>query len=148
MQHTSDDDDDDVDIWFRYFVTTRRLLRNAVEGTNFHADATYKMVFHGYPLIIVGVTDLERRFHLIGMTLTTNERAGDYEFTFKCIKSTVEALYKKNIEPKALICDGAKAILNGFKNAFPDTAGTMIMCWFHVVLNFSKVKLNDEGNRN
>lgn len=147
IEHTNQLDEYDT-IWFRYFVTTRRLLRIAIDAQNFHADATYKLTFHGYPLIIVGTTDMERRFHLFGMTLTTNETTGDFEFSFKCVKNTVEKLYNKRIQPKALICDGAKAIRNGFKNAFPDDASTMIMCWFHVVLNFSKIKLNDEKNRN
>lgn len=119
----------------------------AIEAENFHADATYKLVFHGYRLIIVGTTDMERRFHLFGITFTTNERAADYEFTFKCVKNAVDALYKVKIQPKVLICNGAKAIRNGCQAASPDDELTVIMCWFHVVLNFSKIKLNDEGNR-
>lgn len=57
--------------WFRYFVSTKRLLKNAINADILHADGTYKLNVQGYPVLVIGSTDAMRRFHLIGNYLIT-----------------------------------------------------------------------------
>lgn len=59
--------------WFRYFVSTKRLLNNCAEADNLQADGTYKLLIQNYP-IVEGKTDIMRHFHLVGIALTTSEK--------------------------------------------------------------------------
>lgn len=43
---------------FHLFLSTPRLLRNANDAKNIHADATYKVTTENLPLIAVGCTDM------------------------------------------------------------------------------------------
>lgn len=47
----------------RFVVSTKRLLRNAIGCHHVHADATYKLVWQGFPVLVLGTTDNDRKFH-------------------------------------------------------------------------------------
>lgn len=134
--------------YFRYFVTTKRLLRNAEKATNIHADGTYKVSQEKLPLIVVGSTDMTRRFHLIGLTITSNETALDYEFTFKSVQIGIQKITKTAIMPAALICDADSAIHKGFRDTFNDDSIKIIMCYAHVMDNVQgRYKYNEQENK-
>lgn len=46
---------------FKCFVTSRILLKSAVGADKVHCDATYKIVREGYPILVVGTSDLYKR---------------------------------------------------------------------------------------
>lgn len=68
-------------------------------------------------LIVVGSTDMSKRFHLIGFTVTSNETALDYEFTFRSILLGVHKITGQQFKPSVLMSNADPAIHNGFKNA-------------------------------
>ncbi|CAF4641731.1 unnamed protein product [Rotaria sp. Silwood2] len=70
------------------------------------SDATYKLVWQGFPVLIIGTTDLNKAFHPFGL-----------------------AIYL--LKPTALICDAADSIKNGLKNVFGNSYN-QIMCWAHM----------------
>ncbi|CAF2025799.1 unnamed protein product [Rotaria magnacalcarata] len=71
------EDDDDVNVnKCRFFITTKRLLQIAARSKKTHADATYKLVWQGFPILIAGTTDLDRHFHSFVMTVCSNEKTG------------------------------------------------------------------------
>ena len=58
------DDYDDVN--FRFMVSSKILLKLALkEELIIHADATYKLIWQGFPVLLVGTTDRDRKFHLL-----------------------------------------------------------------------------------
>lgn len=59
-------DDDNDENWFRFFISTKRLLENAIKSDFLQADRTYKIFYYGYPLLVVGTSDKSKKFHLIG----------------------------------------------------------------------------------
>lgn len=132
--------------WFRYLVSTKRMLRIAINAKNIHADSTYKICVQGYPLIVVGATDFGGHFHLLGLMLATNETGDDFRSMFRALEDAVANVHEQNMEPGGLISDGAGAIHIGFKDTFGEGL-KIIMCWFHVMQNFNKYKLNDAANR-
>jgi hypothetical protein len=69
-------DDEGVDghAGTRFFVSTRRLLTTAPTSVNIHADATYKLFWQGFPILIDGTTDLDHHFHPFEMAVCTNEK--------------------------------------------------------------------------
>lgn len=70
---------------FQYVFSTKRLLRNASNCKNICVDATYKVLFNGYPLQIMGSIDANRRFHLLAASLCVSETTKDFEFFFEGI---------------------------------------------------------------
>ena len=117
----------------RLFLITKRLLRIATKlSSHVCADATYKLIWQGYPVLIVGATDREKKFHPFGMAVTTTEDHNDFKFIFHSLKKAVELVaHPFEYNPSILIADASGAITNGFKNVF--TMSNRIMCWAHMI---------------
>lgn len=125
------DDKNPTDIKFRFFVSTKKLLSHAINARKMHADATYKLIWQGFPVFLVGMTDMRRKFHPFGIGVATNETIDDFEFMFKSIKDIVFELFGTAPNPNALISDAATSIRNGFEKVFGQNK-TIIMCWAHM----------------
>lgn len=109
--------------------STRRLLSLCTKSVLVQTDATYKLVWQGYPVLLVGTSDAAKKFHPYAAAVTKGETAQDFEFLFR-------ALHEVNLEwaPSILLADGSEAITNGFHAVFgpPDVR---LMCNFHVIKN-------------
>lgn len=84
------DKDQNVENWFRVFISTKRLLRLGTLADNIHADGTYKMNIEGFPLLVVGASDVGGRFNLFDLMLSSRETSEDYEFMFRSLRHGVE----------------------------------------------------------
>lgn len=100
-----------------------------------HADGTYKLNWQGFPVLLVGTTDMHRKFHTFGVAVSTHERAVDFEFIFNAVKISLRNLFDEKLEPKILICDAAHSIHNGFRKVFGQDK-LVIMCWAHMRMAF------------
>ena len=62
-------------------LTSPRLLRNInlvkEPGACFTFDCTYKIVKYNFPLAVLGVTDIRRKFHPIAYMFTSHEMVHD-----------------------------------------------------------------------
>ena len=127
-----DEEDEDEGNKFRFFVTTKRLLFNATISKRIHTDATYKLIWQGFPCLIIGTTDMIKQFHPYGFAVCSNEKEEDFKFIFMCIRDGVHDLnLKMNEQDLVLIADGSDAIRNAFSDVFgPDHS--MAMCWYHM----------------
>ncbi|RNA32158.1 hypothetical protein BpHYR1_024800, partial [Brachionus plicatilis] len=118
----------------RIFLTTMKLLSLVEEDVEMLAtDSTYKLVWNGYKVLLVGSCDREKKFHPFGIAVTMCEKNQDFEFLFYALKETVKKLFERHIQPTVLLADGAEAIHNGFAKVF--TLEKRIMCWAHVKRN-------------
>lgn len=52
---------------FKFLLSTKRLLLGALNTQFICADATYKLNWQGYPLLVVGNTDQDRHFHNVAV---------------------------------------------------------------------------------
>ncbi|CAF4168170.1 unnamed protein product [Rotaria sordida] len=128
------EDDEDIEEdgnKFRIFISSVRLLNIASMSSHFHADATYKLVWQGFPVLIVGTTDFNKAFHPFGLAVCSNEKTKDFEFIFNSIQVGMQKINKDLLKPTALISDAAGAIKNGFTNIF-GSSYNQIMCWAHM----------------
>lgn len=133
--------------YFRFFITTRRLLQIAAKAKNIHADATYKVTAEKLPLLVVGSTDMKKTFHLIGLVISSHETTAAYEFIFKSLRIGIQKIDQTEIEPNHLISDADPAIHAGFKLVF-DPSIRIIMCFPHVMGNVQrKYAFNDQNNK-
>ncbi|CAF3947109.1 unnamed protein product, partial [Rotaria sp. Silwood1] len=90
--------------------------------------------WQGFPVLIIGTTDLNKAFHPFGLAICSNEKTKDFEFIFNCIQIGLQRINKDLLKPTALICDAADSIKNGFKNVFGNSYN-QIMCWAHMKRN-------------
>ena len=95
------------------------------------ADATYKIIWNGFPIFIIGTTDLRRKFHPISAYVCSNETTEDFTLIFTNVKVTISRVLAWNYSSEILIADGAEQITNGFTNSFGNQL-IRVMCWAHV----------------
>ena len=95
------------------------------------ADATYKLIQHGYPVLVVGTTDRDKKFHPFGVAMCCNETEDAFKFIFKSIKDCVQEIYQYDYQPTILVADAAEAITNGFTSVFLELL-FRVMCWFQM----------------
>lgn len=74
---------------FRFFISSKLLLKSAINVQKIHTDATYKLVWQGYPILQIGTTDLYRKYHPFGLAVCTHETHGEVKFIFGSLKKTV-----------------------------------------------------------
>ena len=132
---------------FRFFITTRRLIELSSNfKTVLQTDGTYKLLWQGFPVLLIGSSDANKVFHCVGIAVTTRERQNDYAFLFKSLQLAREKLNLPKIPQSVnLMADAAGAITNGYRLA--GFTGIRGMCWFHVTkaLKSKLAKLkNDE----
>ena len=72
---------------FRFSISTYNLLKLAKENDKFLCtDATYKLIYQGFPVLLVGHVDLNRQFHPSCIAVTSGETCEDFSFIFNSIK--------------------------------------------------------------
>lgn len=128
------EDKDKLD--FRFFVSTKLLLQQAIGANKIHTDATYKINWQGFPVLVIGTTDLHRSFHPIGVAVCTTEQQKDFKFIFASVKQALNNIFSAEFKPKYLVADAAKAIHNAGVEVFGDIL-LVIMCWYHMRKNVS-----------
>jgi len=115
---------------FRIFISSKRLLKLSSNAKIIQADSTYKVMWKGFPVIIIGFSDSNNVFHPIGMAITSEEKTADYQFVFHGLQYGLARLEIEKLENVTLLADNAKAITRGFRYIFGDTKRSM--CWFHM----------------
>jgi hypothetical protein len=132
-----EDENEDFGLYFRFFVSTKRLLKIAIDKKHITTDATYKLLWLGFPVIIVGTTCKNNNFHPYGIGLSSNEKTKDFKLMFESVKEGVKILGAE-IKPHILQADAASAISRGFEQAFEykdESEYTRLNCWSHVNRN-------------
>lgn len=131
---------------FAFAVSTLRLLHNTMNRENVCTDGTYKFMWQGFPLIVIGFLDRTQRFHVICIAVTARETIAEYSFVFKAVKDSVHKHTGGVFHPKVLISDAAPAIRNAFY-ATLESAEQNVVCYIHVQRNISKRPYNSKSNK-
>lgn len=125
-----------ADKTFCFVVSSVRLLAQASEQ---------KIVWQGFPLIVIGFIDRMKHVHLIAMCLTSNEREAEYKFAFSSVKMGVEMHSKKAFAPDLLISDSAAAIRNGVFAVYGRKSN--VICSVHLFRNLRQQKFLNKTNK-
>ena len=122
----------------RVFFTTKRLLSIAtINKRHLCTDATYKLIWQGFPVLIVGTTDKDKKFHPFGTAVCTFEDENDFAFIFNSVKDLLKETLTIDYKPSILVADASSAITNGFEQAFGPFP-CRVVCWAHVIRNVDK----------
>lgn len=133
-------------LWFRFVLTTRQLLEKLSNAKTICIDATYKLNWQGFPLMVLGTVDRSKRFHPFVYACCTNERTTDYAFIFESVKCAIKKHFNKEFEPEVMIADGAESIRNAYYLVFTK-ALLDVMCFAHVLRNCLKRPFSAKKNK-
>ncbi|KAF0295052.1 hypothetical protein FJT64_007364 [Amphibalanus amphitrite] len=111
-------------------MSTKRLLANAAQSEVVHLDATYKLTWNGFPVIIAGVSDQARQFFPVVFGVMQAETSEEYGLLLNKMKTAVEEVSGKTFEPRIVVADCADAITTAISQVFPEAKRGH--CWFHV----------------
>ena len=134
---------------FAAFITSKNLELNlikqlSVERICLAADGTYKLNENGHPTIVIGLCDVQRKFHLSkflsffvvvilnlgGFGIVTEESKWSYEKIFSFHKKFMEKCFLDiSFNPRFLMADGALYIRAAAKMIWPNIIPTL--CSFH-----------------
>jgi len=119
---------------FQLAFSSVNMLRNVENRDLFHMDATYRILKLCYPVSVIGVSDVNRKFFPIAIMITSHETEEDYlNFFTSFIKITSQLNLK--FDPKYIVIDACKALAKAIKKCFPNCK--IIMCYFHLTYNVS-----------
>lgn len=131
---------------FRFCLSTPRLLEKFIGLKTICIDATYKLNWNGFPLVVLGTVDREKKFHPLVYACMSHETTEDYTFVFETMKNVIENLFEESFEPEKLIADGAMPIRNAFFNVY-ESAKMDVMCFAHVIRNIRKRPFTMQNNK-
>ncbi|PVU84876.1 hypothetical protein BB559_007322 [Furculomyces boomerangus] len=106
---------DDIKI----LVTSKHLMSLTKHPKMLHIDATYRLIDLGYPVIVVGITDANGMFILIGIAIVSNESADTYFWVMDSLRQEIE---NKGgfLNPYHIIGDSAPSITNAIQKFNPN----------------------------
>lgn len=116
----------------KMFVSSKRLLNNMNRSQMIQIDATYKLIWQGFSVFVVGTSDKNQVFHPVGLGVCNDKMASDYEFIFKSLKK-----YNLNWNPSILLANSSAAITQGFTNVF-GAPKTRLVCFVHLLKSIDK----------
>lgn len=119
----------------RILISNEILLLNCKDAQNFHVDGTYRLIDIGYPVIILGVTDNNGSFYLMGIGICEDESATSYVWCVNVIKRNYNKL-NSVFNPANIVADAAPQITKMQEECFPEALRTT--CWAHVWRNINK----------
>ena len=118
---------DSVDSSFVIVLSTIRMSTHDVGGI-IYSDATYKCTWNNFPVIMMGYSDKNRRFHPIIVAILSHETHKQFHFIFKTWKNVNPAL-----DIKYLMSDAAEASFNDTKQIYPEARRLMCYAYFYRV---------------
>ena len=86
---------------------TTRLLYMTSNSRPLEIDETYKLIYEGYPVTVVGQSDGDRVFHIRAIGVSTNSTEEVRSFFMSSWKS-----YNPSFQPSAYLGDAAEAFAN------------------------------------
>ena len=88
-------DDDHFNLCF----SSKDLISVASKARMFHLDCTYKILKYMYPLLVFGVTNLQRQFIPVAFMITSHETTNDFTFFFEAFNTVVQNLFEHTFQP-------------------------------------------------
>ncbi|KAE9333223.1 hypothetical protein PR003_g14125 [Phytophthora rubi] len=133
-------------------LSTKALMLRLLVPTDsfiFHLDATYKMNQCDYSVLVIGLSDRSRRFHLVALFIISQETQPVFEAALLSLRRLYYWVTQKNLVVQYAMADGDRAQCNALAAVFGDNPGyRFLMCFFHVMKKVQEhVKLFSSGTQ-
>ncbi|DBA00968.1 TPA: hypothetical protein N0F65_006229 [Lagenidium giganteum] len=120
-------------------ASTQKLLQvmdRPSESFVFHIDATYKLNQVGYRVVVCGVSDGGRSFHLAAIFVISQQTEEIFTIVLEQLARMFEMTTNKSLKRTYVMGDADQAQHNALQAVFPDC--TKLMCFYHVAANVDK----------
>ncbi|KAE8979596.1 hypothetical protein PR001_g24508 [Phytophthora rubi] len=118
-------------------TTTKRLLFRMDRPSNsfiHHLDATFKLNQVDYPVVVCGISDRCRSFHLVALFISSQRTECQYVECLKALRNVYARVTGKSLVVSTVMGDADKAQFNAFTIVFgPDNNYIYLMCFYHLV---------------
>ena len=113
-----------------------KQFQNIKNEAMLHVDCTYKITKEAYPLLVVGVSDISRLFHLLGVFFVS-------QTTEIIIKYYIDSLFDAvnlnftclaDWKPSFTMTDSDPALINALRSRFGEST-KYLNCYFHLKKN-------------
>ncbi|KAI6242266.1 hypothetical protein M3Y99_00240400 [Aphelenchoides fujianensis] len=128
---------DDQTERFMIVWSTPKLIAVQRNSDLLATDATYKLCWHGCPVIMAGTVDVKRAFHPTFLAVSSNEDEEAFTAFFRTINDATGRA------PTHLLADAAPAITNAMSAVWEECV--RLMCWAHVVKAIDKKLPKKDG---
>ncbi|KAF4759075.1 hypothetical protein FOZ63_022567, partial [Perkinsus olseni] len=122
-----------VDGSFQAIYSTRRCVEASRKAVMMSTDATYKVNFHGFPVLTLAMVDYHNHTFPIALAICGNEKIDDYRELFLSTDVGAAKMGLPSHSPSFIMADGAPAITRAAGQVFP--AAGRAMCWYHMKKN-------------
>jgi len=99
-------------------------------------DGTYKLLWNGFPFLVLGLNDILHQFHPVAFLFTSKEDEISYDFLIQAVKQQVNYLFRFSFSCNFAVSDNSNEIFNSVLKNFPDC--TVVNCYAHMCRNVSK----------
>ncbi|EGZ25570.1 hypothetical protein PHYSODRAFT_257835 [Phytophthora sojae] len=118
-------------------VTTKVLLRSAKcdpASVILHVDATFQLDRLSYPVIVVGLSDGSRAFHLLALFVTSQLEERHFTDAFAALRTVYAQVVGEAMRVRYVMADADAAQFNAVQSVFGiDCTYTYLMCFYHVI---------------
>ncbi|KAE9143687.1 hypothetical protein PF005_g22255 [Phytophthora fragariae] len=99
-----------------------------------HVDVTYKINFREYPVLVVGMSDRSRGFHLVALFIVSQETQDVIQPALMALRRLHVWITSRELVVKYTMADADQAQFNAISAVF-GSAGQLqtLMCFFHVM---------------
>eukprot|EP00644_Phytophthora_capsici_P002991 jgi/Phyca11/102684/e_gw1.7.736.1 len=124
-------------------ISTKSLMmRLAIPPDTFilHIDATYKLNRLDYPVVVVGISDRSRGFHLVALFIVSQEIQEMYERVLLALSRQFTWIAGYHLSIENAMADADQAQYNALRSVFgTNPRYQFLMGFFHVMKNVHKV---------
>ncbi|OWZ07221.1 hypothetical protein PHMEG_00020411 [Phytophthora megakarya] len=118
-------------------ITSKRLLQSAARDPStfvLHVDATFKLNSSYYPVVVIGVSDRLRTFHLLALFIVSQRTEPVYVEVLASMRRAFFRVVGVPLKVNYVMTDAEAAMHSAFEGVFAaDNSYTQLMCWYHVV---------------
>ncbi|GMF22780.1 unnamed protein product [Phytophthora fragariaefolia] len=118
-------------------ITSRTLLKRLYRDPDwlfFHLDATFKLSQVGYAVLVLGISDRARVFHLVTFIITSQRVESIYTVALLAFQASYAEVTGNQFRLKYVVGDAEDGQLNALEKVFRyDSDFTFLMCVFHVM---------------
>lgn len=108
-------------------------------GGNVSVDGTFKVTSHGFPLLMIGTTDLNQTFKVVAIALSSHEDEVALHSFFKAVQNACVKCCGVSPIPKFGMSDHASAARNAATQIWP------AIIWLDCFAHISAINLNKKG---
>ncbi|KAG3026123.1 hypothetical protein PC120_g6094 [Phytophthora cactorum] len=100
----------------------------------FHVDATYKTNQVVHPVLVIGITDVARTFHLLAMFVTSLQQEGHYAKAFAALRWIYNKVLGEPLRVAYVMGDADEAHNNAVAAVFGSNCKyDRLMCYYHLI---------------